>query len=645
VPEIVIRRCQLRVVRRGGWSWGEDPKGMIHGIVGKFPAVLAERLAALFPEEEAREFAAPVRLRLPVRLSELSGGMASEWRINRAAADLPLAAGFVERLDGALGAALALGSEAAPEPEPTSRFARIIPQGEESAASGAAAGRALPSLLLEWARNGALEHRLAALSDEQIAVWHAALSRAVAEGGAAADQPIPGNVARIEEFLRARTGASVIGTTIARLRRRVLLAGEAAPKFEMAIDDYHLWLALDLLFPLQLAPDRTGGASEQDPAAGLRGAPIGAAKAPPQAGSIISVMPGVPPRPAVWRSPSTWEVKIECSLPFLLLGPLTRLGYIGAVAAVLEAARIPDEAPLLAAALAYKVLDPPARGWRRSAASVEAAAAFAGSQEAIAEAALVDFSRRIAPHIGALDVVLADAVIAGHVCEAPMVLHGAKPKTGTGLLLVDTPGCFPLACADVIDPLLAILRRLGAPVVMISGDSATPGLLRDLDQAGLAFVTDAPPTRHERWQRVQQGTQALGWTNSPEPGSQRVLGAARKLAAACADAEDLWQELSAVRPAVVQAHSPALDRHLTVAAGVAIGTAAWEMWQGSATVNRQKALHRYCDLDARVRFDRASVLVSLPMGRRHQELDKAGLLRPVTGVPWLGGRRLEFSGG
>jgi hypothetical protein len=411
----------------------------------------------------------------------------------------------------------------------------------------------------------------------------------------------------------------------------------------MTIDDYRLWLVLDRLFPLQPAPDPTGGASKQDAAAERRSAPIDTA--PPPAGSVIAAMPGVPSYPALPRSLRSWEVKVDCSLPFLLLGPLFRLGYLEAATAVLEAARMTEDAPLLAAALAYKVLDPPERGWRRSPASVAAAAAFAGWQEAIAEAALVDFSRRIARHTGALDIVLADAVIAGHGCEEPVVLHGPGPETETGLLLVDTPGCFPLAYADLLEPLLAILRRLGAPVVMISGDSARPGLLRDLDQAGLAFVTDAPPTRHERWQRVRQGTKALGWTNSPDSGSQRILGAARKLAAACADAANLWQELAAVRPAAVRARSPALDRHLTVAAGVAMGIAAWEMWQGSATANPQKTLHRYSDLDARVRFDRTSVLVSLPLGRRHQELDKAGLLRPVTGVPWFGGRRLEFSGG
>ena len=645
MPEIVIHRCQLRVVRRGGWSWGEDPKGMIRGIVGKLPALLAERLGALFAEEDAREYAAPVRLRLPVRLSELSVGMASELGINRPATDPRLEAAFGERLDAALRAALALGSEAAPEPDLTSRVTRTRARGEESAASGAPAGRELPSLLLDWARDGALEQRLAALSDEQIAVWQGALSRAAAEGGAAADQPIPGDVARIEEFLRARTGASVIGTAIGRLRRRVLLAGEAATKFEVAIDDYRLWQMLDRLLAPQPAPEPTGGGSEQGLGAELRGVPIDDAPPPLRAGSVIAAMPSASPHSAVRRSSSTWEVKIECALPFLLLGPLTQLGCIEAVTAVLDAARMTDESPLLAAALAYKVLEPPERGWRRSPASIVAAAAFAGSQEAIAEAALVDFSRRIAPHIAALDIVLADAVIAGHASEAPVVLHAPEPKTETGLLLADTPGCFPLACADVVDPLLAILRRLSGPVVMISGDSATPGLLRDLDQAGLAFVTDAPPTRHERWQRVRQGTQALGWTNFPEPGSQRILGAARKLAAACADAQDLSQELSAVRPAVVRAYSPALDRHLTVAAGVAMGMAAWEMWQGSATVNPQKTLYRYCDLDARVRFDSTSVLVSLPLGRRHQELDKAGLLRPVTSIPWFGGRRLEFGGG
>jgi hypothetical protein len=170
-------------------------------------------------------------------------------------------------------------------------------------------------------------------------------------------------------------------------------------------------------------------------------------------------------------------------------------------------------------------------------------------------------------------------------------------------------------------------------------------LLSDLDRAGLTFVSEVPPTRHERWQRVQQGTARLGWTNSAAPSSQPVVGAARKIAHACDEAADLWQQLALTRPAVVRARSPELDRSVTLAAAVAGGIIAWELSRSGRPISPQKVIPRYCDLDARVRFDPAAVVVSLPLGRRHQELGEAGLLAPVNGIPWFGGRRVEFSGG
>ena len=65
------------------------------------------------------------------------------------------------------------------------------------------------------------------------------------------------------------------------------------------------------------------------------------------------------------RTPSTWEMPIESALPFLLIGPLARTGYLDTLAAVFAAARISDALPLFAMALAYKVLAPPKRGWLR----------------------------------------------------------------------------------------------------------------------------------------------------------------------------------------------------------------------------------------------------------------------------------------
>jgi hypothetical protein len=57
------------------------------------------------------------------------------------------------------------------------------------------------------------------------------------------------------------------------------------------------------------------------------------------------------------------------------------------------------------------------------------------------------------------------------------------------------------------------------------------------------------------------------------------------------------------------------------------------------------ALHRFADLEATVRFERDAVRVRVPLGRRHADLLRGGLLSDVPHVVWLGGRTLTFSGG
>jgi hypothetical protein len=111
------------------------------------------------------------------------------------------------------------------------------------------------------------------------------------------------------------------------------------------------------------------------------------------------------------------------------------------------------------------------------------------------------------------------------------------------------------------------------------------------------------------------------------------------------EARAFRNDLLLARPAVIRAASPELDRSLTMAAGVAMGTIAWKLWQSRGRTSPQLALERYADLEGLVRFDARSVKVALPLGRRHQELLDHGLLAPVDGVPWLGGRRVEFGGG
>ena len=643
---ILIHRCSVRVVRRHGWSWGEDPQRLVRAIVRDLPALLAERLAALLHEEDNRELIAPIRLRIPVRIGELSGRVTAVAEAPRGEVWQP-SASFGRQLDASLRAAFELGTERVQERSLSGGSAqRARADAAASSGAGTAAAGALQRLLLGWAMTGVLPERLAGLTATQIGLWHQVLQRQARQSGMGDDHAGPGPSERIDSWFRTRAPTAVTEAPTDRLRRRMVLAATVAAQLDVPLTQPSLWQAIDRRLPGEPSP-----APAPDPLAGeavpgqrdgwTRSAP----QIQPQSAAAALAEPERPRYPGPGQA-AAWEAKIDCALPFLLLGPLARLGYIAALAAVLEGAELTDEAPNFGAALAYKVLDPPERGWRRSSASVLAAGTFAGSRDPVTEEALVDFSRRVAPHLNALDLVLAEAVIAGHTAGEPVVLRHICPEAdGAELLLVDTPGSFPIATTSGVEPLLPLLQRLASPVVIVSREAAAPLLLSDLDRAGLTFVSEVPPTRHERWQRVQQGTARLGWTNSSAPASQPVVGAARKIAETCDEAADLWQQLALARPAVVRAHSAEFDRSVTHAAAVASGVIAWELSRKGRPIGPQKVIPRYCDLDARVRFDPVSIVVSLPLGRRHQELGEAGLLAPVSDVPWLGGRRVEFSGG
>ncbi|GDY49623.1 hypothetical protein SVIO_002460 [Streptomyces violaceusniger] len=57
--DITVHRCTVTVVRRGGWSWGPDPHGLVRRVVDSLPELLAdhfaERLAADGPDVEITE--------------------------------------------------------------------------------------------------------------------------------------------------------------------------------------------------------------------------------------------------------------------------------------------------------------------------------------------------------------------------------------------------------------------------------------------------------------------------------------------------------------------------------------------------------------------------------------------------------------
>ena len=641
MTEILIHHCTLRLVRRAGWSWGAEPKRLVDAVIAAFPALLARKLAELWPDADEREFAMPVRLRIPVRLSELSGiaaGGPADFRDDASREHATLE----RRLESSLRAAF--GVKAAPPPRPSKpqRFSGAKPELAEAVAPPLAGDlSALRSLLLRWSEEGVLERRLAMLTEEQIAAWHDAIWRDPIPVTATEAAATPDLIAGIDEFVRARVAALPAVEPAEQLRLRLLIASEAAARRRLSPSHPLLHEAITRFLPIAAGSRASGVApkEETNPArdkAFSPRVPRGHDASAPLA--ALSTPWGSQPRQ------SSWDVEVASALPFLLLGPLARFGYFATLAAVLEAAKLTEAGPLFAAALANKVLEAPNRGWRRSPAAVASAAAFAGSLEPIDEEALVELSRRIAPHVRALDLVVADAVVDGHTSGEPVLLRRIGRDEGGGLMLVDVEGCFPIACADDLGGLLPILDSLGRPTLLVSQDAADPDLLGELGAAGIVWIANAPPSRGETYWRVQQGTMTLGWTNSPVPTSTPLLNAGRKLAAAEDEAEQLWQAALA-RPAVVRSASPNLDRTVTIAAATALGTIAWRLWRDRGATSPLLTLERYADLGARIRCDPTTLSVTLPLGRRHTELRESGLLAPAPDLPWLGGCRVEFGGG
>jgi hypothetical protein len=331
-------------------------------------------------------------------------------------------------------------------------------------------------------------------------------------------------------------------------------------------------------------------------------------------------------------------VDVESALPFLLLGPLTQAGYLSALVPALQAVGLDRETPAFATALAYTVLGPLDRGWRRQQNDVTTAAAFAGLGTPVPGAALTELARVAAPALPALDAVITRALAEGHTAGEPLVLAGIEDRAGGGLLLVDREGLFPVAWADTLDRLMPAWRMCGSPPVLVAPTAA--GTLRRLADADASFVVANQPARDERWRRLPP--QRL-WTNDQDdPAFARHAGGYEQ---AVQLTTELAQALAGDRAAVPLADGPILGRSLLLAAGLALGTLAWTLWREREPTDPLLALERFADLNARVSFEPRRVRVRLPLGPRHADLSAHGLLTDVPGVPWFGGRTVEFSGG
>ncbi|SNY37893.1 hypothetical protein [Paractinoplanes atraurantiacus] len=528
---ITVQRCEVRVVRRGGWSWGPDPQGLVRQVLDSLPDLLTEHFGeALTGDGPDLEITEPVRL--TARLGSSPGLV-------------------IEPATGSLPAPRPVSSPAAPEP--TSGTDDPLPPGPAT-------------LFEELAVRDELAPLLALLPDETFRTFLTAL--------------------REEPSLTVVTALVTEGT------RRWSLT--PPPAGDMA----GLTAALSAVPGTPPAPP--------DP---VRATP---AAAPGAAAPVAALVAG--------------ETRAGPALPFLLAGPLARTGYLDAIGPALAA-----ETPLFAAALAYKVLSAPERGWRRPPQDHAAAAAFAGLPEA---PDLTEFAGRVEPALPVLDGVLALSLCRGHDPADPLLVTGVDG----GLLLVDAQGMFPIGWAPDVAGLLPHWTACGRPPVLVCDGPLPASCLRDLATAGADVLTDARPLRGDPLSRLPWRSPL--WTHgTPAPALAAAFPGHAERAA------ELVRSLFVDRLAVPRARAGPLERSTALAASLALGLIAWTLWRDRETPHPVLALTRFADLEATVRYEPRVVRVRLPLGPRHADLWRNGLLTDVPHVVWLGGRSLTFSGG
>ncbi len=632
MADLLIRRCTIKIVRHGGWAWGAAPRALLDRALKSLPELIGAEVERLWPEDEEREISAPVRLRIAASLAELRAKPANcDDDLTYSAPDSALAArlgaelrrALAQELDGLdehkAAASEIIESNPFAETRPTANLAPTNPLG----------------VLAAWHQEGRLHMRLRSFALDALMAWHTHIlslpAAAPLDQAAAADL-----AARLKERLATRP-AGIADDPAAVLRLRLEVFAVLQSMMEGALGSPVIRETIDRALSYR-APSHTHARDPQAPASikapGARPSshprlkPAATPPAPSPAGSQPHKICNVPQ-----------ERQISCALPFLMLGPLSRLGYFAALEAVLAAAGLPEAMPLFALALAYKALDPPARGWLRSPSVREAAAAFSLLAEAPEDGKIASLAAAIAPQLSPLDAVVEDVLCEGHHPGAAFLLT----RTGSGPeslhVLWDIDGLFPVAMAADMAP---VLRRMPQELVLVPAGVAEPECLAMLDAAGARFVTDAQPCRGESFRSIKGRPGERWWSNDMLSSEEWLAAAGSRLDEVFELAEESWVALAVERPAIPRRSGDFFERSLTLAASLALGTIAWELWRNLESTAPALTLSRFHDLQARVRVDSDRVSILLPRGRRFTDLREHGLLQDVATIPWFAGRLLSF---
>jgi hypothetical protein len=596
---VLIRKCEVRVVRRGGWSWGPSPRSLLSTVLDSVPSLIAEKLRRLLPEGAAGIVREPITIRVPLRLSELVGsageGMAP------AAMTAALRSAMERPVEDALSRMVIQPDP--PDPRPVQPDHRI------DAAEDVENQPCFPRFLSALAKENRLAEILERLPRETT-VWHAALFDRVRPTASlrAADlfRDLPGDlVAALEQITRRSTAP--LPSTRAEAAEVALAVALAARTSRSPDDAAVLRAVLCLRFAQQHNSARRSGQAAASEAVSEDGAIRASSLATKRA-----------PRHTAESAAMPRDVRFPSALPWLALAPLSRAGLLDGVAAQFEAAGMTADLRLFAAAFAAKFLGSGER---------LAISAFAGEPEVIPDEEINDLPRRCRAILPGLWVSLQSILVKGRRQDAPLFLFRGR----AGYVLADAKEALLFGVAESIEELLSTITLAAGPRLVIDRScAAEAGRLADL---GLSCVAGFPMD----WRRKPLEHGATLWTTDPAPPPAAL--------AECAEALDQAGQTAANCARFVEEMESAPRAHSMVFEGYA-GALAMAALGGLAPQSTPlEVLDQYRGFEAMTEFREERIRVRLPLGRRYLTLDRAGWLKPLRAIPWLGPRAVEFSGG
>ncbi|MFM5948835.1 MAG: hypothetical protein ACKOPM_06340, partial [Novosphingobium sp.] len=575
-------------------------------------------LADQFDEDDDREVAEPVQLRIALPRGALADAGAFEAALRQALPTMPpltpgRAAPARQRDPVGL---LPVDPLAGPDPQFRHPIATAAPPG-------------LVALLLRWRESAQLLRRLRTLPVPTAELWlthllamqrsgPAALAREADLAPEIADirsriargMPEISHDARIDlatfAELLARHGSELDGSDLAPLLRPTSTTTKAAP-------------------------GQTG-----NPASGHHSQRASTAASPrpmvASADQTAKVIPAVPLR----RTAIDREIRLTSILPFLTLGMLARIGWLDVAGASIAALGLPDDGAILAAALGELIVprgaaDPMAGGPR-----AETIATFAGLAQAPGPAAFASWDRIAAHGLGALTAFVADEIAEGHSAELPLLVTRSGSAPDAPWLLTDSDGGYPVAITANLPELLDQIDRFRASVVLVAGTAASPALIAALAARERCVITDAPPGRGEAASALR-GHPGL-WCDPFDFPPGQITAAARRFGETLDDANALAKRL------LGEALPGTLGRAAALGAAMGLGLLAWTLWREREPPHPLLTLDRLGSLDGTARIAAGALEVRPAVGRRYLDLKRAGALEPISGVPWLGGRTIRFCG-